>query len=734
MSKNFYTNILEKDVINEKTWITIGSLLLLAKRVLGTSRARCRPLAEAKRADNVLEFSLQPQNNAGPDIFVVTHDYQALLRNQLLTWKIISRGRQFREFNDMWARLLSPLHTKASAVCSLAVVPHASGSYGIRRVFPCKSAIGSEACRAGLIKCDPIAKSRRPFPFAARDVYGSNNDVAGNGELGLVRLLGMRTDVELLLPSLFHHFIPSLPSDRAHSSRQSTYCHPPGPFCNTRMRKKRDMEKFLEFSCDWPVPPQPHVSHVQGCSHQLPTKDPPNPFSLCALVYSATAGSRAVGTRSGGYLSRRATGAFKPGVKPGVKKKCPQTAGSVQTTRRRVSGGGVCEHDRSLMKPSAAASARTAPPPFPPTSTSPAAITRALGKRARSGSKIAVYDIPFRCFAGVWNRISGLFASSTFSPGDYIGEFVSCRLSAIRRFFRRLCAIRPSYIPFNPFSSPRYVSIFCFDSARPYTLLPNESWLRQTQLLQLFAALRLLHPQRKHILVKALHDKESVALSKLIAPVTDYKYRLKDSLGLDLHHSVSMADVVQSSLVSPLDRSPRLFCATTLLSGGSSLESSSSVRATKVWGRRPILPRVKRSTFESRLNVHLHAHCLFFRHTPIIPKELYVVFLSLVVFTTVHTIPTAENSAHTTKQIILPTDHVCCESCRIMPLVTGSSRGSPVPPAPSSRRCSILNSITLIGSQDFAVERRKIYKGYTGSRYKCAIAAKSKGAQGCPQG
>ncbi|KAJ8873696.1 hypothetical protein PR048_024528 [Dryococelus australis] len=34
----------------------------------------------------------------------------------------------------------------------------APGSYGIRKVFPCRSAIGSEACRAGLINCDPIAK------------------------------------------------------------------------------------------------------------------------------------------------------------------------------------------------------------------------------------------------------------------------------------------------------------------------------------------------------------------------------------------------------------------------------------------------------------------------------------------------------------------------------------------------------------------------------------------------
>ncbi|KAJ8866076.1 hypothetical protein PR048_033600 [Dryococelus australis] len=34
----------------------------------------------------------------------------------------------------------------------------APGSCGIREVFPCKSAIGSEACRAGLINCDPITK------------------------------------------------------------------------------------------------------------------------------------------------------------------------------------------------------------------------------------------------------------------------------------------------------------------------------------------------------------------------------------------------------------------------------------------------------------------------------------------------------------------------------------------------------------------------------------------------
>ncbi|KAJ8892439.1 hypothetical protein PR048_005019 [Dryococelus australis] len=46
------------------------------------------------------------------------------------------------------------------------------------------------------------------------------------------------------------------------------------------------------------------------------------------------------------------------------------------------------------------------------------------------------------------------------------------------------------------------------------------------------------------------------------------------------------------------------------------------------------------------------------------------------------------------------------KSCRTMPLVVGLSRGSPVCPAPSFRHCSILTSITLIGSQDLAVKSR----------------------------
>ncbi|KAJ8870698.1 hypothetical protein PR048_029723 [Dryococelus australis] len=46
------------------------------------------------------------------------------------------------------------------------------------------------------------------------------------------------------------------------------------------------------------------------------------------------------------------------------------------------------------------------------------------------------------------------------------------------------------------------------------------------------------------------------------------------------------------------------------------------------------------------------------------------------------------------------------ESCRTMPLVGGFSRGSPVFPTPSFRRCSKFTSITLIGSQDLAVKIR----------------------------
>ncbi|KAJ8875036.1 hypothetical protein PR048_022926 [Dryococelus australis] len=47
------------------------------------------------------------------------------------------------------------------------------------------------------------------------------------------------------------------------------------------------------------------------------------------------------------------------------------------------------------------------------------------------------------------------------------------------------------------------------------------------------------------------------------------------------------------------------------------------------------------------------------------------------------------------------------ELCRTMLLIGWFSRGSPVFPALSFRRCSILTSITLIGSQDLAVKSRQ---------------------------
>ncbi|KAJ8869938.1 hypothetical protein PR048_028949 [Dryococelus australis] len=59
------------------------------------------------------------------------------------------------------------------------------------------------------------------------------------------------------------------------------------------------------------------------------------------------------------------------------------------------------------------------------------------------------------------------------------------------------------------------------------------------------------------------------------------------------------------------------------------------------------------------------------------------------------------------------------ESCRIMQLVGGFSRGSPVSPAFSFRHCSILTSIALIGSQDLDVKSRpNLFTHPTKSRAK----------------
>ncbi|KAJ8869180.1 hypothetical protein PR048_030750 [Dryococelus australis] len=57
---------------------------------------------------------------------------------------------------DYWTRCTP----ESSAYCRVFVgCYHTPGSFGIRKVFPCKSVIGSEACRTGLINCDPIAKT-----------------------------------------------------------------------------------------------------------------------------------------------------------------------------------------------------------------------------------------------------------------------------------------------------------------------------------------------------------------------------------------------------------------------------------------------------------------------------------------------------------------------------------------------------------------------------------------------
>ncbi|KAJ8898060.1 hypothetical protein PR048_003420 [Dryococelus australis] len=57
------------------------------------------------------------------------------------------------------------------------------------------------------------------------------------------------------------------------------------------------------------------------------------------------------------------------------------------------------------------------------------------------------------------------------------------------------------------------------------------------------------------------------------------------------------------------------------------------------------------------------------------------------------------------------------ESCQTMPLFAGFSRGSPVSPALSFRRCFVLNSITLVVSQDLTVKSPKILT--TDSELQC---------------
>ncbi|KAJ8888930.1 hypothetical protein PR048_008424 [Dryococelus australis] len=69
------------------------------------------------------------------------------------------------------------------------------------------------------------------------------------------------------------------------------------------------------------------------------------------------------------------------------------------------------------------------------------------------------------------------------------------------------------------------------------------------------------------------------------------------------------------------------------------------------------------------------------------------------------------------------------ESCRTMPLVGGFSRGSLASPAPSFRHCSILTSITLIGSQEqlssltHSNVRRRVTKLYRINPYRINLSS-----------
>ncbi|KAJ8866573.1 hypothetical protein PR048_032432 [Dryococelus australis] len=66
--------------------------------------------------------------------------------------------------------------------------------------------------------------------------------------------------------------------------------------------------------------------------------------------------------------------------------------------------------------------------------------------------------------------------------------------------------------------------------------------------------------------------------------------------------------------------------------------------------------------------------------------------------------PSPPTKANRVQSPVVSPDFHMWESCRTMPLVGVCSRGSPVSPAPSFRRCSILASITLIGSEDLVAK------------------------------
>ncbi|KAJ8866692.1 hypothetical protein PR048_032553 [Dryococelus australis] len=84
---------------------------------------------------------------------------------------------EFCKFNDLYARLHNPLYSRTSDVCSLAVapvLPHIR-QYGIRLLFPWKSAIGAEPSRA-LLK---IYFEDIPPPHANKDLPSLENYTKG---------------------------------------------------------------------------------------------------------------------------------------------------------------------------------------------------------------------------------------------------------------------------------------------------------------------------------------------------------------------------------------------------------------------------------------------------------------------------------------------------------------------------------------------------------------------------
>ncbi|KAJ8875852.1 hypothetical protein PR048_023755 [Dryococelus australis] len=72
-----------------------------------------------------------------------------------------ARSESCQRLNSQ-SRLMGILLARSSAYWSISCVftgcCPTPGSYGIRKAFPCKSAIDSEACRTGLINCDPLVK------------------------------------------------------------------------------------------------------------------------------------------------------------------------------------------------------------------------------------------------------------------------------------------------------------------------------------------------------------------------------------------------------------------------------------------------------------------------------------------------------------------------------------------------------------------------------------------------